>query len=174
MKWSTPPAPRVFSTASSRHLSARKSMPARNWWPNSAVHWSHNAMAWPSISRKTVAHTSKGGSMNWRNRHSLSRRRFWTWKGLRQSLLKRWIRLHRSWNKMLLKSKRTNTRPRNVSFTHRWLISNPPMTRRNWTNWRTKATTRDCWHSPRSITTATVWTSSIHSLLPSRTGEMIC
>lgn len=31
-------APRVFSTASSRHLSARKSMPARNWWPNSAVH----------------------------------------------------------------------------------------------------------------------------------------
>ena len=30
---------------------------------------------------------------------------------------------YRSWNKMLLKSKRTNTRPRNVSFTHRWLTS---------------------------------------------------
>ena len=35
---------------------------------------------------------------------------------------------------------------------------------------RTKATTKGCLRSPRSITTATAWTSSIHTLLPSRTG----
>lgn len=46
----------------------------------------------------------------------------------------RWIRLRRSWNKMLPKSKRTNALPRNVFFMLRWPISKPLTTRSNWTN----------------------------------------
>lgn len=86
----------------------------------------------------------------------------------------RWIRLRRSWSKMLLKSKRTNALPRNVFFMLRWPIFSPTTTRDNSTNCETKATTRDCWRSPRSITTATAWTNSIHTLLPSKTGAMTC
>ena len=35
----------THSTVSIRPLSAQWSMPAKNWWPNWAAHWSHNATA---------------------------------------------------------------------------------------------------------------------------------
>ena len=45
MRWSIPRVPKVCLTDSNLPLSVRKSMPARNWWPNWAARWSHNATA---------------------------------------------------------------------------------------------------------------------------------